>query len=239
MKENLIRRVPDKALLGLSSYFARVYNYMAGGLLVSAICGYLVTKEPFLNLFYNQTAQGGYTLSLLGLISIFAPLILIFMIQSSLNHMNIAKAQVLFWVFSALMGLSLSNVFLAFTSTSVFQAFLTTACVFFGMSIYGYTTKRFLMGMGSFLMMGLIGVIIAMIVNIFLGSAALSFGISVIAVFIFVLLTAYDTQKLKLMYSVANTPDEQQAVAISGALSLYLDFINLFQLLISFMGERR
>ncbi len=239
MKENLMKGMSGKTMDGLSSYFARVYNYMAGGLLVSALCGYFVTKEPLLSVFYNQVPSGGYSLSLLGVISIFAPLILIFMIQSSLNRMNIAKAQALFWLFSALMGVSLSNVFLVFTGASVFQAFLTAACVFLAMSLYGYTTKRFLMGMGSFLMMGLIGVIVAMIVNLFVASAAFGFGISIIGVGLFVLLTAYDTQKLKLMYSVANTPEEQQAVAISGALSLYLDFINLFQFLISLTGNRR
>lgn len=222
----------------LASYFSRVYNYMTGGLVLSGIVGYLATKPPLFNLLYSATPKG-YTLSLIGWVAIFAPLILIFMIQSAIGKLNVPRAQTLFWVFCGLMGLSLSTVFLTFTGTSIFQTFLVTACTFAGMSLYGYTTKRSLMGWGSFLMMGLIGLIIAMIVNMFMASSTLGFAISAIGVVIFVGLTAYDTQKLKIMYDVAKTPEAQHAVAISGALALYLDFINLFQLLLSFMGDRK
>ena len=231
---NAIEKMSD----GIRAYFGKVYNYMAGGLALSGGMAYLVTHSSMMNLFYRVTPQG-VTYSVLGWVAIFAPLILIFMISSSLNHLNTARAQGLFWLFSALMGVSLSNIFLFYRDVAIFQAFLITAGMFAALSLYGYTTRRSLASLGSFLFMGLFGVIIASIVNIFVGSGAFNFGLSVLCVLIFVGLTAYDTQKLKMMYDSADSGDVQQAKAISGALSLYLDFINLFRLVLYFMNDRR
>ena len=232
---NAIERMSD----GIRTYFGRVYNYMAGGLALSGGMAYLVTHTSLMNLFYRVTPTGAITYSFLGWVAIVAPLILIFMISSSLSRLNTARAQGLFWLFSGLMGVSLSNIFLFYKNVAIFQAFLITASMFATLSLYGYTTKRSLASWGSFLFMGLFGVILASIVNIFVGSGPLNFGLSVLCVFIFVGLTAYDTQKLKMMYDSADSGDVQQAKAISGALSLYLDFINLFRLVLYFMNDRR
>lgn len=224
--------------VGLRSYFGRIYNYMAGGLAVSGLTAYAATREPLFSLFYSvQNNVAG--LSLLGWIAVLAPLIMIFMINSAVAKMNAAKAGLLFWIFSALMGVSLSNVFLMYTNASIFQAFLVTSASFLGLSLYGYTTKKSLAGWGSFLIMGLIGVIVAMLVNIFLKSSVLDLGLSVICVFIFVGLTIYDTNRLKFMYSDYMSEDAKKAVAVNGALALYLDFINLFRLVLYFLGDRR
>jgi len=231
---NAIEKMSD----GIRAYFGKVYNYMAGGLALSGIVAYLTANTSLNNLFYRVTPRGA-TYSLLGWVAIFAPLILIFMISSSLNRLNTAKAQGLFWLFSALMGVSLSNIFLFYEDVAIFQAFLITAGMFAGLSLYGYTTQKSLAGWGSFLFMGLLGVILASIVNIFLGSSAINFAVSVMSVIIFVGLTAYDTQKLKMMYNESDSENIQRAKAISGALSLYLDFINLFRLILYFMNNRR
>ncbi len=223
---------------GLRTYFAKVYNYMAGGLAVSGAVAYLTAREPFVHWFYRIGPEG-VSYSGWGWLAVLSPLVLIFMISSSLGKLNIGRAQTLFWVFSALMGVSLSNIFLFFTEAAVFQAFLVTAGMFAAISLYGYTTQRSLASWGAFLFMGLIGVILASLVNIFVGSGRLDFIISVVAVVIFVGLTAYDTQRLKAMYDEAHDSDTQQALAISGALSLYLNFINLFQLMLSFLNDRR
>lgn len=223
---------------GLRAYFAKVYNYMAGGLGVSGAVAYLASKEPFVEWFY-QVGPQGISYSGLGWIAVLSPLVLIFMISSSLRRLNVGRAQTLFWVFSALMGVSLSNVFLLFTGSAVFQAFLVTAGMFAAISLYGYTTQRSLASWGSFLFMGLIGVILASVVNMFVGSGRFDFIISVVSVLIFVGLTAYDTQQLKSMYDQANSEDMQGALAISGALSLYLNFINLFRLMLYFLNDRR
>ncbi len=223
---------------GLRAYFAKVYNYMAGGLALSGIVAYLAAKEPFINWFYQITPQG-IGLSGLGWIAVLSPLVLIFMISSSVQKLNVGRAQGLFWLFSALMGVSLSNIFLMYTQTLIFQAFLVTAGSFAGVSLYGYTTKKSLASWGSFLMMGLIGVILASVANIFIGSGRFDFAISLVAVAIFVGLTAYDTQRLKVMYDDSHGDDVHQALAISGALSLYLNFINLFRLILYFMSDRR
>ena len=204
--------------------------------LVCLVINYYLSS--LIKVFYNITPTG-ISYSLLGWVAIISPLILIFMISSSLGRLNTARAQGLFWLFSALMGVSLSNIFMFYESVAIFQAFLITAGMFAAMSLYGYTTGRSLASWGSFLIMGLIGVILASLVNLFLKSGALNFGLSVISVFIFVGLTAYDTQKLKYMYDENDMNEMQQAKAISGALSLYLDFINLFRLVLYFMNDRR
>lgn len=224
--------------VGMRTYFGRIYNYMAGGLALSAGAAYLSTREPLFSLFYKVT-NGVLSLSVLGWIAVLSPLVIIFMINSAVAKMNAAKAAGLFWVFSALMGVSLSSLLFAYSGASLIQAFLVTSASFLGLSLYGYTTKKSLAGWGSFLFMGLIGVIIASLVNIFIGSSALNFGLSVISVFIFVGLTIYDTNRLKYMYSEHMSDDAQKALAINGALALYLDFINLFRLILYFMGDRR
>ena len=185
---------------GMKSYFGKIYNYMAGGLAVSGIVAYAVARTSLRELFYHTSANGvGY--SLLGFIAILSPLALIFMISSALNRLNAARAQGMFWLFSALMGVSLSNIFLFYPQAVIFQAFLVTAGMFAALSLYGYTTNRSLASWGSFLFMGLIGVILASVVNLFLHSGTLAWGLSVLSVLIFVGLTAYDTQKLKYMYA--------------------------------------
>ncbi len=224
--------------VGMRTYFGRIYNYMAGGLAVSGVMAYLSVREPLFGLFYS-VQNNVVSLSLLGWIAVLAPLVMIFMINSAVSKMNAAKAGVLFWIFSALMGVSLSNVLLMYTGASVVQAFLVTSVGFLGLSLYGYTTKKSLTGWGGFLMMGLIGVVIAMLINFFFQSGPLNLAISVISLFIFVGLTIYDTNRLKFMYSEYMTEEAKKAVAINGALALYLDFINLFRLVLYFIGDRR
>lgn len=229
----------ERAGDGIRAFFQRVYSYMAGGLLVSGAVAYFTARPPLVGFFYKQTAEGAMTYTLLGWISILAPLILIFMLSSSLQKLRIERAQGLFWLFSALMGVSLSNILLLFSGESIVQAFLVTAGMFAGISLYGYTTRRSLASWGSFLLMGLWGVILAMLVNMFVGSSQLNLAVSILSVFIFVGLTAYDTQRLKDIYADADSGEQADAKAISGALSLYLNFINLFRLMLYFMNDRR
>lgn len=224
--------------VGMRAYFNRIYTYMAGGLVVSAGVAYLTTKEPFFSLFYS-VSNGSVGLSVLGWIAVLAPLLMVFMISSATAKMNAERASTLFWIFSALMGVSLSNILLVYTGVSIFRTFLICSAGFLGLSLYGYTTKKSLTGLGSFLMMGLIGLIIAMIVNIFMKSAALDWALSVIGVLIFAGLTIFDTNKLKAVYHDGLSEQAKKSLAVSGALSLYLDFINLFQFLLSFLGDRR
>ena len=223
----------------LKAYFGKVYNYMAGGLALSGIVAWLSTQGPFLRAFYSVSERGQVGYSLLGWIAVFSPFVLIFMISSALRQLNIPKAQALFWGFSALMGVSMGNIFFLFSGSTIFQAFLVTAGMFLGMSLYGYTTHRSLADWGSFLIMGLMGVILVSVVNLFFHSGALAWATSLIAVVIFVGLTAYDTQRLKNIYSGSDSVALQNAKALSGALALYLDFINLFQLILHFMNDRR
>ena len=171
----------------------------------------------------------------------FAPLLFIFGFSAGINRLSAAAAQLVFYVFAAVMGVSISWIFLVFTGQSIIQVFLITAIAFAGLSLYGYATKKDLSAMGTFLMMGLIGLIVAMVVNIFLASSAVAFAISVIGVLIFAGLTAYDTQRIKTTYlQMAHTGDQEWLgkAAIMGALSLYLDFINMFMMLLSLFGNR-
>ena len=158
--------------------------------------------------------------------------------KAGIQKLSVGTAQLVFWAFAGVMGLSLSSIFLVYTDASIAKVFFITAATFGAMSLWGYTTKRDLTGMGSFLLMGLIGIIIASIVNIFLASSALEFGISIIGVLIFVGLTAYDTQRIKESYSASHGADVLAKGAIMGALSLYLDFINLFMMLLRLFGNR-
>lgn len=228
----------ERADQGLRAFFGKVYNYLSGGLVLSAAMAYIASHEPVVNWMYtinnNTISPSG-----LGWVVMLAPLILIFMFGSAVNHANPQKASMLFWVFSALFGLSLGYVFLLYSGASIAQTFLVTAGSFLALSIFGSSTKRDLSSWGSFLFMGLIGVVLASIVNIFLKSSTTDFVLSVIGVFIFAGFTAYDTNRLKAMYYAANTTEQQQSIAISGALNLYLDFVNLFLYLLRFLGDRK
>lgn len=214
---------------GLRSYMLRVYNYMAGGLVLTGIVAYATSQTPaLLELIYGNT--------LVFWVVMLAPLgLIIFGFKPSISA---GTAQIIYWLFSGLMGLSLAYVFLAYTGASVARVFFITAGTFAGMSLYGYTTKRDLTGIGSFLIMGLIGLIIASVVNIFMQSAAMEWAISVIGVLIFVGLTAYDTQRIKRSYNEADGSETMTKKAIFGALHLYLDFINLFLFLLRLFGNR-
>jgi FtsH-binding integral membrane protein len=215
---------------GLRKHMLRVYNYMGLGLVITGIVAFVVSQTPALYVPIFQTP--------LKWVVMLAPLAFVFFFSFRIHAMSAATAQMAFWAFAAVMGLSLASVFLVFTETSIARTFFITATMFGAMSLYGYTTKRDLSQFGSFLMMGLIGVVIASIVNIFLGSSALQFAISVIGVFVFVGLTAWDTQNIKEQYAENYDQESQQKLAVFGALSLYLNFVNLFQLLLSLTGQR-
>lgn len=225
---------------GLREYMLKVYNYMAGGLCVTALVAYLIANTSLLTLFFNISPDGRVLgMSALGWISLIAPLIIVFAFGWVLNRGTLAQVQGVFWLYSALMGASLTPIFLVYTSASLTRIFLITAAMFGALSLYGYTTKRNLAGMGSFMMMGLFGVIIAMIVNIFLKSPGLYYALSILSVIIFTGLTAWDTQKIRSMYLAQDDGDIASRKAIAGALELYLDFINLFMTLLRLFGDRR
>ncbi len=216
---------------GLRAYMLRVYNYMASGVALSGIVAALMASSPAL-------MQAIYGTGLQWVVML-APLGFILVLSFGVNRLSAAATQALFWAFAAVMGASLSWIFLAFTGTSIVRVFFITTATFGAMSLYGYTTKRDLTGMGTFMFMGLIGIIIASVVNIFLASSALDFAISVIGVLVFVGLTAYDTQKIRNMYFEADSAEVATKKAVMGALTLYLDFINLMIMLLRLFGERR
>ncbi|MGE0754654.1 MAG: Bax inhibitor-1/YccA family protein [Alphaproteobacteria bacterium] len=226
--------------VGLRSYMLRIYNYMASGLLLTGIVALFTANSPaMLNMLYTQTAEG-FGPSGLGYLVMFAPLAFILVMSFGMNRMSVFALQATFWGFAVVMGLSLANIFLAFTGVSVARMFFITAGAFGALSLYGYTTQKDLSGWGSFLFMGLIGIILASLVNLFLASSALQFAISVIGVLVFAGLTAYDTQKLKtIYYQVAGSAEMMAKVSIMGALNLYLDFINMFIMLLQLFGDRR
>jgi FtsH-binding integral membrane protein len=235
---------------GLRSYMLSVYNYMAGGLAITGVLAYVIAQaamatspETAVATMPNGVALTSFGLTLyaswLKWVVMLAPLGLVFYLSARINHMSVSAAQLSFWAFAGLMGLSLSSIFLMYTGGSITQTFFVTAIAFGGLSLYGYTTKRDLTAMGSFLIMGVIGLIVASLVNIFLQSSALEFAVSVLGVLIFAGLTAYDTQKIKEMYYVGDAAATAAKKAIMGALSLYLDFINMFLFLLRFMGDRR
>jgi hypothetical protein len=203
--------------VGLREYMLKVYNYMATGLGLTGLTAYFVAITP----------------------SLLSPLGFVFYLSARLHKISFSKAQTMFWLFSGVMGLSMAYIFIAFTGASIARVFFITAGTFSAMSLYGYTTKKDLTGWGSFLFMGLIGIIIASIVNIFLKSPMLYYVISCIGVLVFVGLTAYDTQKIKEMYHASDHPEISGKKAVMGALKLYLDFINLFIMLLHLFGQRR
>ena len=216
---------------GLRSYMLRVYNYMATGLGLTGLTAYFVAITPSL---FNAI----YGTPLYWIVAL-APLGFVFYLSARLHKISFTTAQTVFWIFSGVMGLSMAYIFIAFTGASIARVFFITAGTFAGMSLYGYTTKKDLSGWGSFLFMGLIGIIIASIVNIFLKSPMLYYVISWIGVLVFVGLTAYDTQRIKEMYYESDHPEISGKKAIMGALKLYLDFINLFIMLLHIFGQRR
>ena len=235
---------------GLRSYMLMVYNYMAGGIALTGIVAFammvmLTTNDPSLaaaklrnGMMLTEMGQMVYGSPLRWVIML-APLGFVFYLSMRVNQMSAASAQLAFWLFAGVMGASMSSIFLIYTGQSIVQVFFVTAAAFAGLSLYGYTTKKDLTGWGSFLIMGLIGIIIAAVVNIFLQSSALQFAISALGVLIFAGLTAYDTQKIKDgYYEVAGHAELAQKAAIMGALSLYLDFINMFQALLYLFGDR-
>ena len=224
---------------GLRAHMNKVYGLMSVAMLVTAGVAWGVgTTDALLAIFRDPTTMRP---NILGWVVMFAPLAMVFAFGALINRMSAAGAQLFFYAFAAVMGLSLAWIFKVFTGVSIAQTFLITSIAFAGLSLYGYVTKRDLSGMGTFLMMGLIGLIVAMVVNIFLASSALAFAISVIGLLIFAGLTAYDTQKIKMDYvqhAQAMDSDWLAKSAIMGALNLYLDFINMFMFLLQFMGNR-
>lgn len=215
---------------GLRAHMLRIYNYMGLGLALTGLVAALVASVPAIYVPIFGTP--------LKWLVMLAPLGFVLFLSFRIEAISGATAQALFWSFCTVMGLSLASVFLVFTGTSIARAFFGAAIMFAGMSLYGYTTRRDLSRFGSFLVMGLIGVIIAGILNLFLGSSALQFAISIIGILVFVGLTAWDTQAIKTAYAEHHDDETRQKLAVMGALSLYLNFINIFQLLLSLTGQQ-
>lgn len=217
---------------GLRAHMLRVYNYMGCGLAVTGAVAYFAsTSMALMNLLFGSPGMA--------LLVALLPLIVVFALSWKIDKLDVSTAQMLFWGFSALMGVSLSSLFLVYTGTSIASAFFVTSSMFLGMSIYGYVTDADLTRMGSFLIMGVIGLIVASLVNLFMRNSMFSLVISAISVVIFTGLTAYDTQKIKQMYFESDSIEIANKKAIVGALSLYLDFINLFIHVLRLMGVRK
>jgi FtsH-binding integral membrane protein len=215
---------------GLRSYMLSVYNYMASGVLLTGIVALL---------FANSGLAAQVLTTPLRWLIILAPLGFVMAMSFGLNRMSTGTLQTLFWAFAVSMGLSMSSIVLVYTGVSIAQTFFAVAAGFLGLSLYGYTTKRDLSGFGTFLIMGVVGLLVAMLINLFLQSPAMMLAISAIGVLLFAGLTAYDTQKIKSMYAYVAGTDMMGKVVIMGALNLYLDFVNMFTFLLSFMGDRR
>jgi uncharacterized protein len=214
---------------GLRSYMLSVYNYMASGVLLTGIVALL---------FANSGLAEQVLSTPLRWVIMFAPLAFVMVMSFGMNRLSTGTLQLLFWAFATVMGLSMSSIFLVFTGTSIAQTFFAVAVGFLGLSLYGYTTKKDLSGFGTFLIMGVIGLLVAIVINLFLQSPAMTMAISAIGVLLFAGLTAYDTQKIKSMYAYVAGTDMMGKVVIMGALNLYLDFINMFTFLLNFMGSR-
>ena len=215
---------------GLRSYMLSVYNYMASGVLLTGIVALLF--------FSSGMAEQVMTTPLKWLI-ILAPLGFVFGMSFGVNRMSTGTLQTMFWGFAVAMGLSMSTIFIVYTGVSIAQTFFAVSAGFLALSLYGYTTKKDLSGFGTFLIMGVVGLLVAMVINMFLQSTAMGYAISGIGVLLFAGLTVYDTQKIKSMYAHIAGTDMLGKAAIMSALTLYLDFINMFQFMLSFMGDRR
>ena len=219
---------------GLRKYMLSVYNYMASGVLLTGIVALLFASGGRESL----AAQVFLTPGPLKYIIMFSPLAFVMVLSFGINRLSTGTAQLLFWAFAGIMGLSMSTIFLVYTGSSIATTFFATAVAFLSLSIYGYTTKRNLQAFGTFLIMGVVGLIVASLLNLWMQSSALQMGISAIGVLLFAGLTAYDTQRIKEMYAHVAGTDMMGKAVIMGALSLYLDFINMFQFLLSFLGNR-
>ena len=221
--------------VGLRSYMLSVYNYMASGVLLTGIVALLFA--PYAGqVLISPTGRG---MSGLGWIVTLSPLAIVFAMSFGMQRMRTSTLQLLFWAFAGLMGLSMSTLFLVFTGVSIAQTFFATTAAYLGLSLWGYTTKRDLSGIGTFLIMGVVGLLVAMLINLFLQSGTMSLLISAIGVLLFAGLTAYDTQRIKSLYFYVQGTEMAGKTVVMGALQLYLDFINMFQFLLSFMGDRR
>ena len=229
---------------GLRAYMLKVYNYMTTGLLLTGLVAYFFGKASIVTGEMGQivgvTSIGALLFgSPLKWVVMLAPLGFVFYLSAKIKKMSVSSAQITFWIFSAIMGLSLASIFIVYTQASIARVFFISSGTFAAMSLYGYTTKKDLTKLGGFLFMGLIGIIIASLVNLFFQSSALHFAISVIGVLVFVGLTAYDTQSIKNMYYAGDSESVGGKKALMGALRLYLDFINLFIMLLLLFGQRR
>lgn len=214
---------------GLRSYMLSVYNYMGSGVLLTGIVAMLAY-------------QSGFTASLVGSplmwVVMLAPLAFVMVLSFGINKLSTPAAQAIFWVYAAIMGLSMSTIFLTFTGASIATTFFATAAAFMGLSLYGYTTKKDLSGFGTFLIMGVVGILVASVINMFVQSSAMSLVISIVGVLLFAGLTAYDTQKIKSTYFMVRGTDFMGKAVIMGALTLYLDFVNMFTFLLNLLGNR-
>ena len=217
---------------GLRSYMLSVYNYMASGVLLTGIVALLFANS-------GMAAQILGDPGILKYVIMFAPLAFVLVLSFGINRLSTGTAQLLFWAFATMMGLSMASIFLVYTGNSIATTFFAAAAAFAGLSLFGYTTKKDLSGMGTFLIMGVVGLLVAMIINIFLQSTAMQMAISFIGVLLFAGLTAYDTQRIKSLYFEVAGTDMMGKTVIMGALSLYLDFVNMFSFLLQFMGQRR
>jgi FtsH-binding integral membrane protein len=228
---------------GLRAYMLKVYNYMAGALALTGVVAYGVVQTGLINQFFQTVmTTNGVTLqpTILGWVVMLAPLGMVFFLSFRVMHMSLGAAQATFWAYAGLVGASLSSILVVYTGASVALTFFVTAATFGAMSLWGYTTSRDLTGFGNFLFMGLIGVIIASLANMFFRSPAIDFVVSLLGVLIFTGLTAWDTQKIKnTYYQVAHDGTLAGKMAVMGALSLYLDFLNIFLFLLRFLGNRR
>jgi len=220
---------------GLRSYMLSIYNYMASAVLVTGIVAMLFAPYAR-DVLINQNGTG---MSGLGWIITLAPLGFVMVLSFGINRLATSTAQLLYWAFAVVMGLSMSTIFITYTNTSIAQAFFAAAAAFAGLSLYGYTTKRDLSAFGTFLIMGVVGILVASLINMFVQSGPLDLVISILGVLLFAGLTAYDTQKIKGMYFAVQGSEFVGKSVVMGALTLYLDFINMFMFLLRFMGDRR
>jgi FtsH-binding integral membrane protein len=225
---------------GLRAHMLRVYNYMLVGLALTGLTAWLTADTSLRDVFFHVSgATGRYGLTGLGWVAMLAPLGMVFFLSFGIQRMSVGAAQMTFWIYAALVGIGIAPILWVYTTASVATTFFITSATFGAMSLWGYTTKSDLSGMGSFLFMGLIGILIAMVVNFFLQSAMIDWIVSILGVLIFTGLTAYDTQWIKEMYVANDDGTVAGRKAIIGALKLYLDFLNLFLFLLRFMGNRR
>jgi len=224
---------------GLRAYMLSVYNYMMSAVLLTGLVAMGMAYTGAVDALFNVTPSGALgSPSLLGWLVMFAPLGMVLFLGFRINRMSESAAQATFWAFAIVMGISMSTIFLRYTNTSIATTFFATSAAFAGLSLYGYTTKKDLSGLGTFLIMGLVGILVAMLLNLFLQSGTLALVISIAGVLIFAGLTAYDTQKIKQAYDYISGTEMVGKAAIMGALTLYLDFINMFSFLLSFLGQR-